>query len=94
MSKAHLTSARVRELLDYSHESGEFHWLQPRGANTPQGALAGTYTRAGRVRIGIDGANYPAEELAWLYVHGEWPAGKLRHVNGQTWDNRIENLTA
>ena len=94
MSKAHLTSARVRELLGYSHKSGEFYWLHDYGVNARQGSVAGHYAKSGRVTIGVDGRIYPAEELAWLYVHGEWPAGKLRHVNGQTWDNRIENLTA
>ncbi len=42
--------------------------------------------------IGIDYKIYRAHRLAWLYVHGEMPSGKIDHKNGNPLDNRIENL--
>jgi hypothetical protein len=40
----------------------------------------------------VDGTMYAAHRLAWLYVHGSFPANMLDHINRQTSDNRIANL--
>jgi hypothetical protein len=47
---------------------------------------------SGYWHVGVDGDEYKAHRLAWLFVHGEWPAGRLDHENGDTADNRIANL--
>ncbi len=40
----------------------------------------------------MDGQQYAAHRLAWLYVNGEMPETPLDHKNGQRDDNRISNL--
>lgn len=92
MSNNHLTAERLRELLDYDPETGYFRWRRDVGARAWKGQLAGTMARDGYEYIGIDRRRYPAHRLAWLYVHGEWPRGLLRHLNWLRSDNRLENL--
>ena len=35
---------------------------------------------------------YVAHRVAWAIHHGRWPETTLDHINGDTHDNRIENL--
>ena len=86
-----LTPHRVRELFEYNPETGEFIRRVARGGER-RGARVKTLTDKGYLRIGIDGADYRAHRVAWLYVHGEWPADQLDHINGNRNDNRIANL--
>jgi hypothetical protein len=93
MAKADLTAARLRELYLYDAATGVF----TRRVSIRQfkaGEVAGF--RCGRggayVAIKIDQSIYFAHRLAWLYVHGEWPAQFIDHINGNPSDNRIANL--
>lgn len=40
----------------------------------------------------IDGTNFAAHRLAWLYTHGVWPEHWIDHRNRVRHDNRISNL--
>lgn len=94
MAVEHLTAVRLRQLLDYDPGTGAFTWRVLTGKarpGEPAGYLAGD-DRLKRVHIGIAGRRYKAHRLAWLYVHGEWPAGEIDHRNGDPSDNRIDNL--
>jgi HNH endonuclease len=88
--KSLVTQERLKELLIYARKIGRFYWRKtcgPAGAGTQAGTNSEGY-----IRIGIDGRRYLAHRLAWLYVHGEHPAGKIDHHNGIRADNRIVNL--
>lgn len=56
------------------------------------GRPAKTVTSEGYVRVSFQGRQHRAHRLAWLYVHGEWPAGMIDHINRSSDDNRIANL--
>lgn len=87
-----LTASRLRDVLDYNPETGEFRWRVALSSCAPAGSLAGCKSPEKYVRIRIDGKLYHGHRLAWLYVHGEWPARGLDHRNLQRGDNRIANL--
>jgi hypothetical protein len=88
-----LTHERLLEVLDYDADTGVFRWKIRASKRGKIGAVAGLGTKAGGYTyIGIDGADYLAARLAWLYVHGNWPARTLRFQNRIKTDVRIANL--
>lgn len=91
MSAAALTSARVRELLDYDPATGDFTWKVSR-AKARMGHKAGFVYGKGYIAISIDGRVYYAHRLAWLHATGEWPVGVIDHINHDKRDNRFANL--
>ena len=85
------TQQRLKELLDYDPETGDFHWKQWRGYTAKTGAKAGSINN-GYIQIYIDGVPHKAHHLAWIYHHGCNPKGKLDHWDCNEQNNRILNL--
>ena len=87
-----LTQHRLKELLKYNPDTGEFERVRDQG-NKKKGDKVGymsttdkyMYTKIDYVRIGL-------HRLAWLYVYGELPKGHIDHINRNRQDNRISNL--
>lgn len=92
MAKSNLTAERLRELLSYNPETGEFHW-RVRVKGVKPYSIAGTISKAiGYRMIGIAGQTLYAHRLAWLYTYGVWPKNQIDHWNGNRTDNRLINL--
>lgn len=92
MAKAILDITRLRSLLNYNPDTGEFHWLVDRRPNKTAGKLAGSPDEEGYLRIGIDRRRYRSHRLAWFYVYGEWPELEIDHKDTDRTNNRIGNL--
>lgn len=86
-----VTQERLKELLDYDQETGAFTWRTSRGGWS-KGRQAGTVMFDGYRRIGIDGRQYHAHKLAWLYVHGVFPDQPVDHADLDKECNAIANL--
>jgi hypothetical protein len=99
-----IDQSAVRELLLYDRGTGVFTWRE-RGrewffADGPHaiwnkrfaGKRAFSPNFQGYYAGSLLSQQVYAHRLAWLFVHGTWPAGMIDHVNGDTSDNRIENL--
>lgn len=91
MSKSILTYERLRELLDYNHETGVFTWKRCDRRTDRIGQRAGGNSQH-YYRINVDSVYYQAHNLAWLYTHGQWPSGQIDHINRDGRDNRLVNL--
>jgi hypothetical protein len=89
---ATLTAERLRDLLDYDPETGAFRWRKaPRGRKS--GDIAGSVSKVhGYREIGLDERLHLAHRLAWLYVHGRWPAHHIDHRDSNPTNNAIVNL--
>ena len=99
-----LTQDILKELLDYSFESGVFTWKtrDERHFNLERDCKAWNNRFSGKIASGFDGRGYEtisilhkaykSHRLAWLYVHGRLPDDEIDHINGNILDNRIANL--
>ena len=85
-----ITQDQLKELLKYNPETGLFYW-QKSSRWTTIHSVAGT-TKDTYVKIRINGKNYYAHRLAWLYTYGIWPKGDIDHKNRDKKDNRLVNL--
>ena len=87
-----LTSIKLKELLQYEPNSGEFHWLIDRGGSAKAGRLAGRTDHRGYRIITVYKKLYRAHRLAWLFVHGQFPNDCIDHIDRDTQNNAIANL--
>lgn len=87
-----LELAELRELLDYSPETGLFFWRRSNSSVSTVGSIAGRSVNSdGYKQIVINKRFYKAHRLAWFYARGDWP-DQIDHINGDRTDNRLENL--
>jgi hypothetical protein len=86
------TRARLRALLHYDRETGEFLWLKRMNPRVHAGHIAGTLTRDRYRVIAINGRPYRAHRLAWLYMTGQWCSRVIDHRDGDPSNNRWSNL--
>ncbi len=90
--RSSLTAERLRELLHYNPETGEFSRRVHLSNRSRASSAVGNKHSSGYIIICVDGSPRRAHRLAWLYVYGEWPNEQIDHINGIRHDNRISNL--
>jgi hypothetical protein len=87
-----VTHEQLLALLRYDEVSGLFYYRRD-GKFSKTGAVTGSIDRASRrVVIVLGGVEYYAHILAYFYVHGQWPAGQVDHVDRDATNNRFSNL--
>jgi HNH endonuclease/AP2 domain len=91
MANSILTSERLHELLSCDPESGIFTRNSSAGGSVI-GSVAGYKAPDNRIKIYVDGKNYNAHRLVWLYVHGYIPTIDIDHIDGDPSNNRLANL--
>jgi len=88
-----LTQERLKELLHYDKDTGVFTRKIKLANGIQVGDIAGCVDGVnGYIVIIIDGKNYRAHRLAWLYVNGGFPKEQIDHISHDRTDNKIANL--
>jgi hypothetical protein len=86
-----ITYDALHELFRY--ENGKLYWKIKPNRNIRLDSEVGTINSNGYVIVTINGKKHQAHRIIWE-MHGREPAPMIDHVNGNTADNRIENLRA
>jgi hypothetical protein len=96
-----MQASELRSLFTYA--DGFLYW-KPRsrtqfknGAgwhnfNTQFAGVRAGWVNNGRREIKIKGKTYKASRVVWAFHYSEWPLGMIDHINGNSLDDRIENL--
>lgn len=72
MNSDTLTISRLRQLLTYNPDTGEFRWVSKRAGVRFDGHV-GAIGKAGYRYIVLDRKKYLAHRLAWMYMNGSLP---------------------
>jgi hypothetical protein len=99
-----LNQKYAHEAFAYDPQNGKLIWkVRPREHfatdsgwrkfNTRfSGKIAGSPDSKGYIRINVGGVIVRAHRIVWLMHNGDPALGEIDHINGETADNRIENL--
>ena len=90
-----LTFEEADRLFTYDGEN--LRWkVRPSHTTIQVGDVAGCLLRDrnGKEywRVMVNGKDYLAHRLIWLLVHKVWPKNQIDHIDGNSLNNRIENL--
>ena len=88
-----LTEKMLKSLVKYEPHTGKFFSrLKSKTGPRKVGDELGVLWKSGYVYVHLNGEDYRAHRLAWLYMFGVWPTYEIDHINHNRSDNRIDNL--
>lgn len=92
LHKKKLTKELVRALLNYNPDTGVFSRICYSAMLDDDGIKDRVDSR-GNIFISVAGVYHSARKLAWLYVTGDLPVGRVYSISGDASDYRHINLT-
>ena len=88
-----LSASRLKELLHFDCDTGLWSWREDRNNMELKGKQAGFIDGQGNLVICVEAKQYRAARLAYLFVTGEWPTGRVYRLDGDNSNDRWDNLT-
>jgi len=83
----------IKSIMKYDPKNGGLYWIKPTGARAKAGDRVGFNAGSMNYRkVQINNIGYMEHHLVWMLHHGSLSTLDIDHINGDTQDNRIENL--
>lgn len=93
MSACDLTADEARRLFYYDPSTGMLTWSLDRNQNVKAGDQVGwVHEHSPYRRARVNGKRYFAHRIIWLMAYGEWPKNEIDHIDGDSLNNRMDNL--
>lgn len=92
VDRSGLTQDRVRELFDYSPDTGALIRRISRRGNAKRGDIVGIREGPGYLYVYVDGMKCQLHRIIWLWMVGNFPKEQIDHINHKRDDNRWCNL--
>jgi len=86
-----ITQERLKELLNYNPDTGEFHWKIATSNAVKVGQIAGSLRTDGYLSIRADHKPELSHRLAFVYMTGSCPK-LVDHIDGNIANNTWSNL--
>lgn len=81
----------IKQYIHYDPEEGEFTRIKSTSPRAPLGKITTRNTAGSRVTK-IEGKVYQLARLAYLWVYGQMPSGRLTFIDGDSDNLRIDNI--
>jgi HNH endonuclease len=91
-SGAPLSQERLKEILHYNPDTGEWRWLVKPRDGMQIGDRAGHLDSNRYWIIGIGNRQYKSARLAYFYMIGKWPDDEIDHIDTDSTNNKWSNL--
>lgn len=85
--QADIDQKTIKSIISYDPDSGKFSWI----SDALQGKRFGCIHK-GYLTVKISNKPFFAHRLAFLYMTGQFPPDSVDHIDGDTTNNRWENL--
>lgn len=85
-----ITQERLKRVYHYNPSTGIFKRRE--GAQRTGRVVKPEGSTTRYLLICVDGKEYRAHRLSWLYMYGEWPRKQIDHIDGDGLNNAIVNL--
>jgi len=87
----------IEKHLSFNKTTGQFYWINPPKKhpdllNKEAGCSQKNRGNKNYWVIKLNGKKYKRGHLVYFLTHGEWPKPCLDHINGDSLDDRPENL--
>jgi hypothetical protein len=87
-----MTQNKLKEIITYDPKTGFIKWRKPGKWAKPINVTDGCIKPNRYISLKIEGKNYLAHRLAFLFMTGKFPKNEIDHCNGNPSDNRWANL--